>query len=125
MTVNTRSQKLAQEAYARVEQRKNGKAFSEYTTFAKKFPALIHTCGLAQAVAFALAKKGVPSEYTADLAAVLNAGGHTEVTDATSLDAHTRADAVPSYLRLSRDAIDAAVWLKRYAEALSEETSNA
>ena len=125
MTVNTRSQKLAQKAYACVEQRKNGKTFSDYMAFAKRFPALIHTCGLAQAVAFALAKQNTQSEYTEDLAAVLNAGGHTEVTDAASLDAHTRADAVPSYLRLSRDAIDAAVWLKRYAEALSEEASHA
>lgn len=125
MTVNTRSQKLAQKAYACVEQRKNGNMFSEYTAFAKKFPALIHTCGLAQAVAFALAKKGVPSDYTADLAAVLSAGGHTEVTGAASLGEHTRADVVPSYLRLSRDAIDAAVWLKRYAEALSGEASDA
>ena len=128
MTVNTRSQKLAQKAHACIEQRKadsSAKEFGEYIGFAKKFPALVHTCGLAQAVAFALAKKEVRSHYAADLASVLSAGGHTEITDATSLAEHTRADTVSSYLRLSRDAIDAAVWLKRYAEALGEEAAGA
>ena len=60
MTVHTRGQKLAQAAFPCIEQRHsslNEKQFKEYTSFAKKFPALIHTCGLAQAVAFALAKK--------------------------------------------------------------------
>jgi len=132
VSVNTRSQKLAQAAYACVEQRKNGKDFGEYETVARKFPALIHTCGLAQAAAFAQAKRkkdkstgGAECEYLADLAAVLIAGGHAEFPDANGLAAHTRTDGLTTYLRLSRDAIDAAVWLKRYAEALSEEKPNA
>lgn len=128
MTVNTRSQKLAQKAYACVEQRKNNsptKEFGEYTGFAKKFPALVHTCGLAQAIAFARARGGVQERYATDLAAVLNAGGHTGFGTAAELAAQTRDQAVTDYLRLSRDAINAAVWLKRYAEALSEEMANA
>jgi CRISPR-associated protein Cmr5 len=126
--VHTRSQKLAQQAYGCVEARNKAEAFAEYETVARKFPALIHTCGLAQAVAFAHAKRkkdrpggGPECAYIADLAAVLKAGGHAEIADAAALEAHTRGDTVTTYLRLSRDAIEAAIWLKRYAEALGED----
>ncbi|HEX8204196.1 MAG TPA: type III-B CRISPR module-associated protein Cmr5 [Isosphaeraceae bacterium] len=117
MSVHTRSQRLAQAAYARID--KGGKLVPEYVSFAKKFPALIHTCGLAQAVAFALAKK--QSGYVEDLAAVLKASGHPEITSAQTLDDQTRTQQLSGYLRLSRDAIHAAGWLKRYVEAAGEE----
>lgn len=117
MTFLTCSQKLAQEAYARVAE--HGKQDGEYVSFAKKFPALMHTCGLAQAVAFALAKK--EATYIDDLAAVLKAGGHDAIDSATKLAETTRSETLGGYLRLSRDAIHAASWLKRYAEAASEE----
>jgi CRISPR-associated protein Cmr5 len=127
MSVHTRSQKLAQAAFPRVQERKSGlgerafgeRAFKEYTSFAKKFPALIHSCGLAQAVAFALAKN--EAEYVEDLAAVLSASGHTEITDSPALDQNARTQPLSGYLRLSRDAINAASWLKRYVEAASGE----
>lgn len=122
MSVHTRGQQLAQEAYARISvhtgngQRKPDK---EYVSFAKKFPALIHTCGLAQAVAFALAKK--EKKYIDDLTAVLLAAGHAEITDQQPLEHHTRNQDLSDYLRLSRDALNAAGWLKRYVEAAGEE----
>ncbi len=112
MSVHTRSQKLAQAAFACVQNRG-----ATYETFARKFPALIHTCGLAQAVAFALAKK--EKEYVEDLAEVLKASGHDEITISQPLDHHARTQTLSGYLRLSRDAINAASWLKRYAEALA------
>jgi CRISPR-associated protein Cmr5 len=113
MSVHTRSQKLAQAAYARVSE--HAKKDGEYVTFAKKFPALVHTCGLAQAVAFALAKK--QTLYIDDLAAVLTAGGHNAIDSATKLAEATRSERLSGYLRLSRGAIQAASWLKRYVEA--------
>jgi CRISPR-associated protein Cmr5 len=126
MSIHTRSQRLAQQAYTCIAKR-TGNNFGDYETVARKFPALIHTCGLAQAVAFAQSKRqkdrpggGAACEYLADLAAVLHAGGHAEVATADALAEHSRRDSVTTYLRLSRDAIDAAVWLKRYAEALSD-----
>lgn len=122
MSVHTRNQRLAQAAYAQIAiHTKNGqrKPDKEFVSTVKKFPALIHTCGLAQAVAFALAKKD--EEYIGYLAAVLKAGGHTQVTDAKSLDHHARTQPLSGYLRLSRDAINAASWLKRYVEAAGEE----
>jgi CRISPR-associated protein Cmr5 len=122
MSVHTRSQTLAQAAYSQIGlhtgngARKPGK---EFVSTVKQFPALIHTCGLAQAVAFALAKKD--DEYVGYLAAVLRASGHAEITDANSLDHHARTKPLNVYLRLSRDAINAASWLKRYVEAAGED----
>ncbi|MGO9115063.1 MAG: type III-B CRISPR module-associated protein Cmr5 [Thermoguttaceae bacterium] len=121
MSMQTRSQKLAQAAFSRIQDRKQAlteKQFDEYKSFAKKFPALIHTCGLAQAITFALAKK--ETEYVEDLAAVLKASGHPEITSAQALDDQARTQPLSGYLRFSRDAINAAGWLKRYAEAAGE-----
>ena len=114
MSVHTRSQKLAQAAFARVTSRDTSD--KDYVSFAKKFPALIHTCGLVQAVAFALAKDH--TDYVEDLAAVLKAGGHPLVNSSQSLDNQARNETLTGYLRLSRDAIHAASWLKRYVEAV-------
>jgi CRISPR-associated protein Cmr5 len=107
-----------------------GKPDDEYVSFAKRFPALVHTCGLAQAVAFAEAKgtskEGQPkkpeTKYLEDIAAVLNAGGHAPIDSAQKLAETTRSERLGGYLRLSRDAIQAASWLKRYVEAASGET---
>lgn len=123
MSVHTRSQKLAQAAYMRVADRIPPKTEPkiltqfqrEYRTLARKFPALIHTCGLAQAVAFALAKQ--ENQYIGDLEEVLKAVGHTEITNREPLEYHARTQQLSGYLRLSRDAINAASWLKRYVEA--------
>jgi len=122
MSVHTRSQKLAQAAYSQIAiDTENGqnKPDKEYVSFAKKFPALIHTCGLAQAVAFALAKK--EAKYVKDLTEVLRAAGHAEITDRQPLEHQARNQDLSGYLRLSRDALNAAGWLKRYVEAAGEE----
>jgi CRISPR-associated protein Cmr5 len=119
MSVHTRSQRLAQEAFPRIRERLTEKRFKEYMSFSKKFPALVHTCGLAQAVAFALAKQEV--DYIADLTAVLRASGHAEITEREPLEHHARTVPLSGYMRLSRDTINAASWLKRYAEALAPE----
>jgi len=128
MSLHTRSQCLAQAAFSRIHG--HGKPAKEYVSFAKKFPELIHTCGLAQAVAFALAKGNSKKEqgnqkpefqYLEDLAAVLKAGGHEAILSAAQLGEASRSESLNSYLRLSRDAIHAASWLKRYAEALGED----
>jgi CRISPR-associated protein Cmr5 len=113
---------LAQAAYAQIAiHTQNGrqKPDKEFVSTVKKFPALIHTCGLAQAVAFALAKKD--EEFIGYLAAVLQVVGHAQVTDAKSLDHQARTQQLSGYLRLSRDAINAASWLKRYVEAAEED----
>ncbi len=123
MSRQTRSQRLAQAAYSQIEKKTdNGtkKLEKEFISTVKKFPALIHTCGLAQAVAFVMAKKD-QKEYVGYLAAVLQDSGHSEVTDAESLGDCARKSDLNRYLCLSRDAIAAASWLKRYVEAAAGE----
>jgi CRISPR-associated protein Cmr5 len=124
MSVHTRSQRFAQSAFTYIQIRHselNEKQFKEYVSFAKKFPALIHTCGLAQAVAFALAKK--ETDYVGDLSEVLKEAGHSKMTEQQPLDHHARTQQLSGYLRLSRDAINAAGWLKRYVEAVAPDDS--
>ena len=125
MSRQTRSQRLAQAAYSQIANHTGQgqqKLEKEFVSTVKKFPALIHTCGLAQAIAFALAKKNSKDEkYVTYLAAVLQASGHPEVTNAESLCKCTRTSDLNGYLRLSRDAIAAASWLKRYVEAAAGE----
>lgn len=118
-----RSQRMAQAAFKVVQQRGRGRENyrKEYRSFAREFPTLVHQCGLAQAVVFAQAKKDHQLDYVTDLAAVLTAVGHADVASVEALAARTRSLPVAAYVRLSRDALDAAVWLKRYVEALFED----
>lgn len=126
MMAHTNSQKMAQAAYKRIDDRKPDR---EFASFARSFPSLIHACGLAQAVAFAQAKgtsekgkeKKPPGKYLEDLAAVLAAVGHSDAATADTLEAATRESPVPAYIRLSRNALQAAGWLKRYVEATNPE----
>jgi CRISPR-associated protein Cmr5 len=115
MTVQTNSQRMAQTAYQRILQRKPSR---EFVSFARSFPSLVHSCGLAQAIAFAKAKH--QDHYLEDLAVVLNTVGHTEATSVEGLECATREHLVPAYVRLSRHTLQAASWLKRYVEALEE-----
>ena len=121
MVIHTRSQKLAQAAFPCVQNRKRelGERFKEYTTFAKKFPALVHTCGLAQSLAFALAKK--ETDYIKDLTVVLHASGY-EIADSSALQKQSSECDLSSYIRLSRDTLKVAEWLKRYVEAVGEDS---
>jgi CRISPR-associated protein Cmr5 len=112
----TRSQRLAHAAYARVNARGST---DRYTSFAKELPTLIHTCGLAQAVAFARAKGKDSKECADDLAGVLSEIGHVGFIDADQLSIVILSPrtSVAAYIRLSRDALAAAIWLKRHVEA--------
>jgi len=121
----TRSQQYAQAAFPAVQRhypqptKDLSKEQKEYRTVAKKFPSLIHTCGLAQAIAFYQAKGH--TDYLSDLAEVLKQASHPEIKDAKSLAEHSRTDQLSVYMRLSRDALTAAGWIKRYVEALAGE----
>ncbi len=122
-TIRTRTQRWAEKAFQAVSERRNYPKKNDYVTFAKSFPALIHTCGLVQALAFAEAKakdKGAGRSETRalveDLARVLG-------VEPTELLEQSRKADVVAYLRLSRNALAAAGWLKRYAEALLDDTT--
>ncbi len=106
----TRSQRYARAAAACLTDRSSGRSPKEYRSRAVSFPALIHAAGLCQALAFAASKEEF-RDYLDDLARVLESD--REALLRTSREADTFA-----YLRLGRDAMEAAGWLKRYAEAL-------
>ncbi len=112
MTVRTISQSMAQTAYERMAARRPNQ---EFRSFARSFPSLIHACGLAQAVAFAKAKGR--KEYVEDLTQVLQSGGYSGIND---LDQTARTAPMTTYVRLSRHALQAAGWIKRYVEAMEE-----
>ncbi|MBE3584337.1 MAG: type III-B CRISPR module-associated protein Cmr5 [Limnochordaceae bacterium] len=119
----TRQQEWAQRAYEAVQRRQRSGAGSEYATICKGFAALIHHSGLCQALAFAEAKSGGAGgrsemgQYLDDLARVLGQERQQLITSSRSAD-------VLAYQRLSRDALLAATWLKRYAEALLDKVND-
>lgn len=105
MGIRTKEQQMAQAAFERVQGRSSG--FEEYSSFALAFPALVHSCGLAQALAFAQAKGR--TDYLSDLENVLGEGG--------DLCTRSREAELMEYMRLSRRALMASSWIKRYCQA--------
>ena len=110
--MQTRQQQWAEKAYTCVNAMKGKPNEEEYARVCKSFPALLHTAGLCQALAFAEAKKH--RDYVSHLSGILGQNSET-------LQALSRQADVLEYQRLSREAIFAATWLKRYAEALLKE----
>lgn len=103
----------AQRAYAKVTERVKGEGIDKYKSFALSFPALVHSCGLAQAIAYAQAK-ALP-EYPQDLAYVV-----MKEMDIETLAQKARTANLPEYRRLTLDVISASSWIKRYVEAFFE-----
>ena len=106
----TKEQSMAQKAFLRVSERQAESDFGDYKSFALSFPSLIHTCGLVQAVSFACSKK--KNKYVEDLQAVFN-----EIDNAGDLATRSREAMVMEYMRISRHALSAASWIKRYCQA--------
>ena len=120
--IQTRSQQLAELAFKQVSQvdlqtKGDKNAREKYIGFAKRFPSLIHSCGLAQAVAFAQSK--APDRFVNDLREVMNCDKQEP-----AFTAEIRSSDLPRYLQLSRTALQAAGWLKRYAEAILDFEEN-
>ena len=105
----TNEQSMARQAYIQVSERRKDN-FNEYKSFALSFPSLIHSCGLVQAIAFAEAKK--KNDFLEDLQAVFN-----ETDNAGDLSKRSREADIMEYMRISRRAISAASWIKRYCQA--------
>ncbi|MEN9672455.1 MAG: hypothetical protein RL553_720, partial [Planctomycetota bacterium] len=114
-------QKMAQKAFEKAKSR-SGSDFDKYLSFARGFPSLIHSCGLVQALSFAKSKSSKPGPHRCfidDLKEILIVGDLISNND-DLVDCARKADQT-KYLLLSRRALDAAVWLKRYSEALEPE----
>ncbi|MBI1747852.1 MAG: type III-B CRISPR module-associated protein Cmr5 [Acidobacteria bacterium] len=108
--MTTRDQQRAQKAYTRVAARLNQAGEAEYKRFSRSFPALVHTCGLAQAIAYGQVK--APVQYMSDLADIIG------LPDAETLARAGREAPLPDYQRYSREALASATWIKRYADAV-------
>lgn len=106
--ITTRQQRFSQAAFQCVSEVPE-KEQADFKRFAQQFPALVHQCGLAQAIAFADAKKH--RRFLKAIAAVIGA------TD-TALSHDSRNAELTEYLRLTRNVMLAAEWLKRSSEAL-------
>lgn len=114
LNFTTKEQLMAQEAYERVTNRSHEENFDDYKSFALSFPSLIHSCGLVQAMAFAEAKK--KDKYIDDLQEVFNTADNAGDLQTESREAH-----VMEYMRITRHAISAASWIKRYCQASGQE----
>lgn len=112
MGIRTKEQQMAQAAFERVQGRSSG--FEEYSSFALAFPSLVHSCGLAQALAFAQAKGR--ADYLSDLENVLGEG--------EGLCKRSREAELMEYMRLSRRALAASSWIKRYCQAKDCQTKD-
>jgi CRISPR-associated protein Cmr5 len=113
MVRTTKQQERAQKAHKCVSPDKN--VGDEYRQFAKRFPALVHSCGLTQAVAFAQSKD--KNVYLDDLASVMG------VSNSLELAKISRTVDLVEYQQKTQDAIECATWIKRYAEATEEVSS--
>jgi len=110
MVRTTKQQVRAKKASECFSSEKNVR--DDYRQFAKKFPALVHSCGLAQAVAFAQAKD--KDDYLDDLAGVMG------IMNGQVLGTISLAVDLVEYQQKTREAIECATWIKRYAEATEE-----
>lgn len=108
--MHTKQQKMAMAASKKVGEMKNDEKEAEYGSFCKRFPALLHSCGLLQSLAFANGKKF--TAYLDHLAYVL------ELETRENLLKLSESSELTDYQRRTREAAQAANWLKRYAEAL-------
>jgi CRISPR/Cas system CMR-associated protein Cmr5 small subunit len=83
-----------------------------------RLPALIHQCGLCQAVAFLESKKF--QSVVGHLAEVVQAPDHDskKTVDGQTFAKLIRETGMVQYQWLTREALKSAQWLKRYSEAI-------
>ncbi len=112
-----RTHVMARAAYERVTARQEAAFKKEYGALAHKFPGMILQNGLAQATGFLLAK-GQPEHLAllADCAALLRLSGATHGTDPNALHQEIIAADLAATLLLTRRALEASGWLKRYVQ---------
>ncbi|MDR1646986.1 MAG: type III-B CRISPR module-associated protein Cmr5 [Zoogloeaceae bacterium] len=109
--MQTRSQQYACKAFDKVDIVKGTSSEKEYGALALNFPVMVLQSGLAQASGFILAKKRDGQlRYLNDLADVLDQNNgevfHQQII----------ASSLGDYQRLTRHALEAAGWFKRYAQ---------
>lgn len=123
--MSLRAHRVATAAYGRVEARKDEPADvrKKYGAIAHKLPGMILQNGLAQATGFLLAKGSNKDDdhhswLLDDLNAVLQAGGEPAQPNREALHGAIIAADLARTLKLTRAALEASGWLKRYVQGL-------
>ena len=113
--MQTRDQEYAQAAFKQVKAIKDTSSANSYGSMAHKLPILIHTSGLAQALAFvhSRGKEGGPQQLLADLS-------QTVLRDDTAQELlkQSRESNLREYIRLTELTLAALLWYKRYAQSI-------
>ena len=123
--MSLRAHRVAAAAYGRVEDRKAlaDDTRKKYGAIAHKLPGMILQNGLAQATGFLLAKgNNAEGDHHSllldDLNVVLQAGGGLGQSNREALHQAIIAADLPQTLKLTRAALEASGWLKRYVQGL-------
>jgi CRISPR-associated protein Cmr5 len=86
------------------------KRVRKYGVMCHKLPLLIHTAGLAQALAFVESRKGkIYETFLKDLGKTLEVVG---------IAAKAREAELNEYMRLTQQVMEALVWYKRFAQSI-------
>lgn len=119
--MRTLQQKYAKDVYDKVKVHEDKDYKTKYGAMALKLPILIHTAGLAQALAFVQSRGKEPfDQLLKDLADVLNQ------KDAESFVKNSREAKLEEYVYLTKQSMTALEWFKRYAQSiLKVETTDA
>lgn len=116
-----RTQKYAERAYPLIDNLQGGGIESKYRTLALNLPTMILQAGLAQSIGFLMAKNEAHHQLIlAHLAELLNYKGKEKELHQKILQSN-----VQEYQLLTRKAIEAAGWLKRYTQALLKSENDA
>lgn len=107
----TRQQRFALNADKLVQGVAESAEWNAWRTIAMKGPTLIQQSGLVQTVAFLRSRKEAALRGYADNLATL-----LDRKDGAALFADARDADLASYLALTRRAIEAATWLRRFAQ---------
>jgi CRISPR-associated protein Cmr5 len=114
----TRDQQYAIAALERVEKIRANKVEEEckkYGAMAHKLPILIHSAGLAQALAFVASrfkKEDIHQQLLTDLAETIGKENKQELLE------RARCAELREYMRLTQQVLGALLWYKRFAQSI-------
>ena len=116
--MKTREQERMQQSLAAIRRREGATDAKEYGRACLKFPVLVRTAGLCQAVAFYQSRKRGPdhayNRYVRDLTEQLRTAGHVRTNDI--VNELTEMD-VARYILVTREALAIANWMRRFAQS--------
>lgn len=110
-----RTHKFAEAAYPLIEKMQSDPNEAKYRTLALNFPTMIMQSGLAQAIGFLMAKSKNNLEHQIFLSHIAKLLGNQS---AEALHTEILKSDITQYQLLTRKALDATSWLKRYTQAL-------